>query len=101
MKALLLAAIRVYQRWISPLLPGACRFEPSCSRYASLCITHHGPMRGSLMTLTRLCRCNPLFAGGLDFPELPDSAPKADREPDWQHLQTLLDPPSSSPRSTS
>jgi uncharacterized protein len=100
MKAFLLACIRAYQRWVSPFTPGVCRFEPSCSRYATLCITHHGPMRGSVMTVARLCRCNPLFKGGLDFPNLPNDAPASDREPDWERLQALLDPSSSPHRST-
>src|SRR5690606_33065903 len=93
------ALIRIvgwYQRWISPLTPGTCRFEPSCSRYAVLCLKYHGSWRGSWMVLGRICRCNPLFGGGLDFPHLPDSAPRADREPDWDRLVYLLNssPPS-------
>lgn len=100
MKALLLALVGMYQRWVSPFTPGVCRFEPSCSRYATLCITHYGPMRGSLMAVGRVCRCNPLFRGGLDFPELPPEAPAEDREPDWERLQTILAPAPAQPRST-
>jgi putative membrane protein insertion efficiency factor len=93
----LTSLVGMYRRWISPLMPGACRYEPSCSRYALLCLKYHGAARGSWMTAKRICRCNPLFGGGLDFPTLPDWAPAEEREPDWQRLSILLNPSSSSP----
>jgi putative membrane protein insertion efficiency factor len=61
-------AIEAYQRWVSPLLPPACRFWPTCSEYGRLAIGRHGLVRGGLATLGRLLRCQPLFAGGIDLP---------------------------------
>jgi uncharacterized protein len=69
---LLLAFIRAYQRLVSPvlvaLLGPACRFEPSCSRYAAECIRTHGAGKGSLLSIVRLCKCHPFHPGGVDLP---------------------------------
>jgi putative membrane protein insertion efficiency factor len=65
---LLLLLIRAYQRVLSPLLGNVCRFEPSCSRYAVACIESHGAMRGSLLSVVRLCKCHPFHPGGFDPP---------------------------------
>lgn len=62
----LLAPVRVYRRWVSPLLPPACRFYPSCSAYAVEALTEHGALRGSWLALRRLLRCGPWHPGGLD-----------------------------------
>ncbi|MGH9442634.1 MAG: membrane protein insertion efficiency factor YidD [Thermoanaerobaculia bacterium] len=51
---------------ISPLLPEACRFEPTCSEYASEAIGRYGAGKGLLLALGRLCRCQPFSAGGFD-----------------------------------
>lgn len=64
----LLWLIRGYQLAISPMLPPACRFEPSCSRYTVGCIQAHGAARGSLLSLLRVCKCHPFHAGGYDPP---------------------------------
>jgi putative membrane protein insertion efficiency factor len=61
-------SIRVYQWLISPLLGNCCRFEPSCSRYALLCIERLGPIRGTWLSLRRLARCHPFCPGGHDPP---------------------------------
>lgn len=66
MKRLGLAAIGAYQRWISPSLPPACRYQPTCSHYGYEAIERHGIMRGSWLTLKRLVRCNPFASGGYD-----------------------------------
>jgi putative membrane protein insertion efficiency factor len=66
-KALCLT-IRIYQCLLSPLLGNCCRFEPSCSRYAQLCIERWGPVRGTWLALLRLLRCNPFCPGGHDPP---------------------------------
>ena len=66
MKAVALRAIRVYQRGISPTLPLACKFQPTCSHYGYEAIERHGLVRGILLTLWRLARCNPLNRGGYD-----------------------------------
>ena len=59
-------AVRAYQWTVSPLLPPACRFYPSCSEYAEQAIERHGPLRGSWLAARRLCRCGPWHAGGYD-----------------------------------
>jgi uncharacterized protein len=64
--ALLLAPIRAYQRWISPGLPRRCKYEPTCSAYATEAIRELGPLRGSVLAAWRLLRCNPLSDGGID-----------------------------------
>lgn len=66
MKRLLLAAIAAYRRWISPLRPRRCRYEPTCSAYADAAISRFGVSRGLLLTGWRLLRCNPLSNGGFD-----------------------------------
>lgn len=66
--ALLLALIRVYQMAVSPWLGRVCRFEPSCSRYAATCVERHGALRGSLLSMKRLCKCHPFHPGGFDPP---------------------------------
>ena len=66
MRAALLWLIRGYQRWLSPLLPPACRFEPTCSRYAYQAIERYGAGKGTLLALKRLGRCHPFHAGGYD-----------------------------------
>ncbi len=66
MKRLALAAIRFYQRRISPGLPASCRFQPTCSEYASEAIERYGAVRGSAMGAWRILRCNPLNDGGFE-----------------------------------
>lgn len=60
--------VATYQRWLSPLLPAACRFAPTCSEYARLALIDHGMVRGSLLALWRLVRCHPFNRGGYDPP---------------------------------
>jgi hypothetical protein len=62
----LVALLRGYQRWISPLLPPTCRFYPSCSAYAIEALRVHGLIRGSALTVWRLLRCAPWHPGGID-----------------------------------
>ncbi|WP_082765893.1 membrane protein insertion efficiency factor YidD [Azotobacter vinelandii] len=64
---LLLALIHLYQRVAPQRLRGACRFEPSCSNYASLAIRKHGPWKGMRMALHRIHRCR-IPNGGEDYP---------------------------------
>lgn len=59
--------IRLYQIAVSPLLPPACRFYPSCSQYALEAVRRHGVLRGFWLALARLARCHPLHPGGVDF----------------------------------
>ena len=58
--------IRGYQRAISPLLPPACRFVPSCSDYGYQAIEKYGIIRGGAMAIWRILRCNPFNKGGYD-----------------------------------
>jgi len=63
-----------YKRWISPLLPPACRFHPTCSEYAGEAVAVHGVWRGLGFALWRLLRCQPFSRGGFD-PVPGDSRP--------------------------
>lgn len=63
---ILLALIRVYQIVLSPFFGRACRFEPSCSVYASEAIRLHGALRGSWLAMKRLSKCHPLGRHGFD-----------------------------------
>lgn len=58
--------VRGYQVIVSPLLPPACRFQPSCSHYAYEAIEKHGVGRGIVLAARRLGRCHPLHPGGFD-----------------------------------
>jgi putative membrane protein insertion efficiency factor len=62
----LVGSIRLYKRFLSPLLPPSCRFTPSCSRYTVEAIQKHGAFRGSLLGAWRILRCNPFGKGGHD-----------------------------------
>lgn len=66
MKVVLLAVIAFYRRFISPLFPRHCRYEPTCSAYAAEAISQHGAIRGVGMSLRRIGRCHPWSAGGWD-----------------------------------
>jgi len=86
MKTIMLAAVRFYRSWISPALPGSCRFAPSCSTYAHQALERHGAWRGALMTARRLLSCHPFHPGGHDpVPNLKDNSkfqiPNSKKEP--------------------
>ncbi|WP_220429062.1 membrane protein insertion efficiency factor YidD [Vulcaniibacterium gelatinicum] len=69
---LLIAGLRAYKRWLSPLLGPRCRFVPTCSEYAMTAIARFGALRGSWLALRRISRCHPLHPGGHDpVPPLP------------------------------
>jgi putative membrane protein insertion efficiency factor len=65
-KALALIMLRFYKRFISPLLPSACRFEPTCSVYMYQAIDKYGVIKGGWMGVKRISRCHPLHPGGYD-----------------------------------
>jgi putative membrane protein insertion efficiency factor len=70
-KYLALAFIRFYQRFISPLLPPSCRYEPSCSKYGYEAISRYGILQGGWLAVKRIARCQPFYPGGHDpVPEL-------------------------------
>ena len=58
--SLMLALVKGYQRFISPLFPSCCRYTPTCSAYAIEAISRHGALKGGWLTLRRLLRCHPL-----------------------------------------
>jgi putative membrane protein insertion efficiency factor len=66
MRAAALLLLRAYKRLISPLLPPACRFYPTCSEYAAQAIAKHGLARGGILAAKRLAKCHPLHPGGFD-----------------------------------
>lgn len=61
-----IAPIVVYQRLISPALPRRCKYEPTCSRYAVQAVGEYGILRGLVLAMWRLLRCNPWSHGGYD-----------------------------------
>ena len=65
-KRLAIAGIRFYRRCLSPLMPPACRFYPSCSAYAMQAVEKHGVGRGLWLSARRLVRCHPWHPGGYD-----------------------------------
>lgn len=73
---LLRAAIRAYQLLVAPVLPPACRYLPTCSHYADEAIAVHGPLRGGLLAVGRLCRCHPWGGSGYDPVPVPLSGGK-------------------------
>lgn len=66
MKTCLLALIRFYRAYLSPMLPPSCRYVPTCSAYALEAISRYGVRRGGWLALKRICRCHPFHAGGYD-----------------------------------
>lgn len=71
-KRVLLFALGGYKRFISPALPSACRFTPTCSEFAMEAVERYGAVRGSWLAARRIMRCHPLHAGGFD--PVPQSA---------------------------
>lgn len=65
-RRLILGLIRLYRAALSPLLPPACRFLPTCSEYAAEAVRRHGAARGSWLAVRRLLRCHPLGGRGWD-----------------------------------
>jgi len=63
---LLILLVRAYRWLISPVLPQACRFHPSCSSYAEEALRRHGAWRGGWLATRRICRCGPWHPGGCD-----------------------------------
>ena len=66
MRAVVLAPIRLYRRFISPALPRTCKYHPTCSEYAVEAVRTYGVLRGLVLAAWRLLRCNPWSHGGVD-----------------------------------
>lgn len=66
MKTILTVLIKLYRKVISPILPNSCRFTPSCSEYALEAIGKFGAIKGTLLSVYRILRCNPFCRGGYD-----------------------------------
>lgn len=66
MKRVLISLIKGYKLLVSPILPPACRFHPTCSEYAMEAIDRFGIFRGGWMAIARILRCHPLHPGGYD-----------------------------------
>jgi len=64
----LVGLVKVYQYLLSPIFGRSCRFQPSCSNYMIGAIRKHGPFKGTLRGLWRICRCHPFGPGGYDPP---------------------------------
>ena len=75
---LVVRAIGVYQAFVAPFLPPACRFAPTCSEYARLAIAERGLVRGGWLAIRRLARCQPFDPGGYDPPPSVECAPGPD-----------------------
>ncbi len=81
LERVVLAPLRVYQRFVSPALPRRCKYHPTCSAYAVEAIKAYGILRGSVLAAWRILRCNPWSHGGYD----PVSAQTVFRRPDRAH----------------
>jgi putative membrane protein insertion efficiency factor len=68
LSAALVGLVKAYQFVISPWLPKACRYHPSCSEYMILALRKHGPIVGAAKGVGRVCRCNPWGGHGEDWP---------------------------------
>ena len=80
MKVVIAFALRMYKRWVSPMLPHSCRFVPTCSEYAMEAIERHGTIRGSALAVGRLLRCHPFARAGYDPVPKVEQAPSASSE---------------------
>lgn len=89
MRRVMVLLIRAYQVGLSPLLPGACRFTPSCSQYALEAVSRHGPLRGSWLATRRLLRCHPL--GGCGYDPVPPVA-ESPRAGNRDGIEGLVEP---------
>ncbi|MCA0325802.1 MAG: membrane protein insertion efficiency factor YidD [Proteobacteria bacterium] len=90
-RAALIGLVKGYRLLLSPWLGSACRFEPTCSRYALDALEQHGAAAGSYLTLRRLARCHPWCAGGCD--PVPRERPRLFPGPTRAHAAPSDKPP--------
>jgi len=88
MRHVLVRLIDGYRRFVSPLLPPLCRFEPSCSAYGREAILRHGALKGSLLAAWRILRCNPFCRGGRYDPVPPRGRWRPAPEPEEEAGRT-------------
>ena len=65
-KRVLIALVKFYRKYISPLRPPCCRYYPTCSQYALEALEKYGALKGGWLALRRILRCNPFYKGGYD-----------------------------------
>jgi len=68
LKESVIFCVRFYQKFISPLTPGSCRYYPTCSNYTIMAVEKYGVWKGLLKSFWRVLRCNPFSRGGVDYP---------------------------------
>ncbi len=66
MQTFVIRALAAYKQWLSPMLPSACRFHPTCSEYMMEAVSRYGTARGVGLGIKRIFRCHPFHAGGYD-----------------------------------
>ena len=66
LKKIIILLIRGYQIFIAPIMPGKCRFYPTCSTYFVQAVEKYGPFKGSLLGIKRILKCHPFHEGGYD-----------------------------------
>lgn len=67
MKFIFISIVKFYKKFISPLFPPCCKYYPTCSTYALTAIERFGALRGTLLAIWRILRCNPWSMGGIDY----------------------------------
>lgn len=89
-RSIVISVIRFYQRGVSPFMPAACRYRPTCSEYAKVAVERHGVARGGWLAVRRIGRCHPWGGSGLD--PVPPAAPRerARSRDDAPHLPAHL-----------
>jgi len=66
MKYLFIYIIKFYKKFISPLTPPSCRFQPTCSTYSLQAIQKYGALKGAYLSVKRILKCHPFHQGGID-----------------------------------
>jgi len=66
LRSIVLGALRIYKRFVSPALAPSCRYVPSCSEYMYQAVEKYGPVKGVWLGVKRLLRCHPFHPGGYD-----------------------------------